>query len=159
LSAGKECADALRRITRAYEDEIKAGRGHQVKALLGAEALADADFFYMLADAAAMAVQYGKKDRLCTPMVEAVSAANVSSHAITKAFANFTIGSYGTAFGSNCFYDTSCLANDSSRWADVRAWRWQKCHQLAYFQVSDVLVQRRKMMMMIMMMMTILIQH
>ncbi|KAF0716688.1 hypothetical protein AaE_011031 [Aphanomyces astaci] len=76
-SVGAECADALRSITSAYEGEIAAGRGHQVKALLGAQALSDPDFFYMLADAAAMAVQYGTKDKLCGPMLAAVKA-NVS---------------------------------------------------------------------------------
>ncbi|KDO29357.1 hypothetical protein SPRG_05893 [Saprolegnia parasitica CBS 223.65] len=132
LSAGQECADALRRITNAYESEIQAGRSDEVKGLLGAQALADPDFFYMLADAAAMAVQYGKKDQLCGPMVAAVQA-NAS---LPEAFANFTIAMYGPAFGAGCFYDTACLKNDPSRWADVRSWRWQKCYQLAYFQVA-----------------------
>jgi len=45
---------------------------NQVKGLLYAQNLSDPDFFYMVADSAAMAVQYGKKDKLCTPMIEAV---------------------------------------------------------------------------------------
>ncbi|OQR97863.1 serine protease family S28 [Achlya hypogyna] len=132
LSAGKDCSDALRRITKAFEAEIAAGRSDEVKGLLGAQALADPDFFYMLADSAAMAVQYGKKDQLCVPMIAAVQA-NAS---LPEAFANFTIKMYGSAFGSGCFYDTQCLKNETSRWADVRSWRWQKCYQLAYFQVT-----------------------
>ncbi len=52
-----------------------------------------------------------------------------------QAFANFTIAMYGTGFGSGCFYDTTCLKNDDKRWFDTRSWRWQKCSQLAYFQV------------------------
>ena len=43
---------------------------------------------------------------------------------------------YGSAFGSGCFYDTECLKNDPSRWENSRSWRWQKCYQLAYFQVA-----------------------
>ncbi|OQR81524.1 serine protease family S28, partial [Thraustotheca clavata] len=132
LSAGKDCANALRLITKAFEDEIKAGRSDQVKGLLGAQALADPDFNYMIADSAAMAVQYGKKDKLCTPMVQAVR----DKVSLPEAFANFTIEMYGKEFGSGCFYDTQCLKNDPSRWPDVRSWRWQKCYQLAYFQVA-----------------------
>ncbi|KAF0686724.1 Aste57867_21472 [Aphanomyces stellatus] len=131
-SAGPECAAALRLVTTAYEAEIAAGRGDQVKALLGAQALDDRDFFYMLADSAAMAVQYGMKDRLCTPMTEAVRA-NAS---LTHAFANFTKKQYGDAFGYGCFYDTGCLQTNVERWPEGRSWRWQKCSQLAYFQVA-----------------------
>jgi hypothetical protein len=47
---------------------------------------------------------------------------------------NFFIGS---DFGGNCFYDTSCLRDDPSKWQPTsRAWRWQKCSELAYFQVA-----------------------
>ncbi|RHY32557.1 hypothetical protein DYB32_002460 [Aphanomyces invadans] len=126
-SVGPECADSLRRITAAYEAEIAAGRGKQVKALFGAEALNDPDFFYMLADSAAMAVQYGTKDKLCGPMVAAVKA-NVS---LTEAFANFTLAKYGKEFGYGCFYDTGCLKSNVERWPEGRSWRWQKCSQVA----------------------------
>ncbi|CAK4084108.1 unnamed protein product [Aphanomyces euteiches] len=131
-SAGLPCANALRLITAAYEAEIAAGRGKEVKGLLGAEALSDPDFFYMLADSAAMAVQYGKKDKLCGPIVEAVQ----SNASLTHVFANFTISMYGPAFGYGCFYDTKCLQTDVARWPEGRSWRWQKCSQLAYFQVA-----------------------
>jgi hypothetical protein len=131
-SAGPKCADALRQTTRAFEDEIQRGNATRVKSLLGAQALADADFFYMLADAAAMAVQYGHKDVVCKAMTDAVD----QKLLLPEAFAKFTIDMYGDAFGSGCFYDTTCLAHDKSRWADVRSWRWQKCSQLAYFQTA-----------------------
>ncbi|RLO00473.1 hypothetical protein DYB28_002573, partial [Aphanomyces astaci] len=83
-------------------------------------------------DAAAMAVQYGTKDKLCGPMLAAVKA-NVS---LTHAFANYTLVKYGHAFGFGCFYDTGCLKSNVDRWPEGRSWRWQKCSQLAYFQVA-----------------------
>lgn len=86
----------------------------------------------MIADAAAMAVQYGHKDIVCESMVGAFER-NVS---LVESFANFTIDMYGASFGSECFYDTKCLAHDQARWGDGRSWRWQKCSQLAYFQVA-----------------------
>lgn len=133
LAAGSECADVLRQTTSAFEAQIEGGNGTQVKALLGAAALGDADFHYMIADAAAMAVQYGHKDVLCTHMVDAYK----RQQSLPEQFANFTITMYGAAFGSGCFYDTNCLIHDRSRWADgLRSWRWQKCSQLAYFQVA-----------------------
>lgn len=132
LAAGPTCANALRKTTAAFEAEIARGNGTHVKALLGAQDLNDADFHYMIADSAAMAVQYGHKNVLCDHMVRALDA----KEPLPEAFANFTITMYGPDFGRGCFYDTACLVNDRSRWADVRSWRWQKCAQLAYFQVA-----------------------
>lgn len=132
LSAGEKCADAMRATTKAFEQEIQRGNGTAVKKLLGAQNLCDADFFYMLADSAAMAVQYSHKDVLCSQLV----AAHEQKKRLPEEFANFTIRMYGKDFGSGCFYDTTCLRNEKTRWADVRSWRWQKCYQLAYFQVA-----------------------
>ncbi|POM57551.1 Serine protease family S28, partial [Phytophthora palmivora] len=132
LAAGPSCAEVLRLTTAAFEKEITSGNGTTVKKLFGAQDLADADFFYMIADAAAMAVQYGHKDIVCNSMVGAFERNN----SLVDSFASFTIDMYGHSFGSECFYDTKCLALDHSRWGDGRSWRWQKCSQLAYFQVA-----------------------
>ncbi|KAF4322659.1 hypothetical protein JM18_003251 [Phytophthora kernoviae] len=132
LAAGPPCAGVLRMTTTAFEKQIIGGNATKVKSLFGAEGLADADFFYMIADAAAMAVQYGHKDVVCDHMVSAFE----RNDSLIESFANFTIDMYGSSFGSECFYDTKCLEQDSARWGDGRSWRWQKCSQLAYFQVA-----------------------
>jgi hypothetical protein len=132
LAAGPSCADVLRLTTAAFEKEIASSNATRVKGLFGAQTLADADFFYMIADAAAMAVQYGHKDVVCNSMVGAFE----RDDSLVDAFASFTVDMYGASFGSGCFYDTKCLARDSARWGDGRSWRWQKCSQLAYFQVA-----------------------
>ncbi|EEY54987.1 serine protease family S28, putative [Phytophthora infestans T30-4] len=132
LAAGPSCADVLRLTTEVFEKEVASANATAVKKLFGAQDLADADFFYMIADAAAMAVQYGHKDIVCNSMVGAFERNN----SLVDSFASFTIDMYGSSFGSECFYDTKCLADDRSRWGDGRSWRWQKCSQLAYFQVA-----------------------
>ncbi|KAG6971974.1 hypothetical protein JG688_00004222 [Phytophthora aleatoria] len=132
LATGPSCADVLRLTTEAFEKELTSTNATTVKGLFGAQDLADADFFYMIADAAAMAVQYGHKDIVCDSMVGAFERNN----SLVDSFASFTIDMYGSSFGSECFYDTKCLAEDRARWGDGRSWRWQKCSQLAYFQVA-----------------------
>jgi pimeloyl-ACP methyl ester carboxylesterase len=133
---GEECANKVRLITATFENAINAGRGAQAKALFGSpQDMEDPDFFYMMADSAAMADQYGFKANLC----EAISALtpDTDDANIMATFANFTIHLWGADFGSNCFYDSHCLKNDPKRWQPTsRAWRWQKCHELAYFQVA-----------------------
>lgn len=131
-AAGDTCADALRQTTAAFESQIRGGNETKVKALFGAQDLCDADFFYMLADSAAMAVQYGHKNVVCDHMTQALD----RKLSLVEQFANFTNTYYGAEFGSGCFYDTTCLQNDKARWSDVRSWRWQKCYQLAYFQIA-----------------------
>ncbi|CAH0473836.1 unnamed protein product [Peronospora belbahrii] len=126
------CAEILRLTTTAFEKEIASRNATEAKKLFGAQNLADADFFYMIADAAAMAVQYGHKDVVCGSMISAF----VRNKSLIESFANFTIDMYGSSFGSSCFYDTECLPYDHARWGDGRSWRWQKCSQLAYFQVA-----------------------
>lgn len=86
----------------------------------------------MMADSAAMADQYGHKDKLCAAM----STANPSDpNSLMVTFANFTNTFWGSSFGGNCFYDTTCLTYNQSQWQPTsRAWRWQKCSELAYFQ-------------------------
>ena len=119
---GPACAAAVQHLTRKME-------ATNVKALFGASHLSDADFFYMAADAAAMTVQYGHKDKLCIPLLAAVD--------VVDTFATFVNTYYGKEFGSSCFYDTHCLQNEPDRWSEgLRAWRWQKCTQVAFFQVA-----------------------
>ena len=131
---GPQCADAIRRSTQEMEYNTASGGNHSywTKRLFGAEQLADPDFYYMVADAAAMAVQYGHKDKLCTPMIHAVE----NKLCLIEAFANFTNDYYGKDFGKQCFYDTECLRHNASQWPQGRPWRWQKCSQLAFFQVA-----------------------
>eukprot|EP00051_Salpingoeca_urceolata_P009899 m.120335 g.120335 ORF g.120335 m.120335 type:complete len:93 (-) comp16500_c1_seq6:220-498(-) len=76
----------------------------QARKLLGSPTdMSTPDFFYMLADSAAMADQYGHKADLC----KALGAVGPTVDARVVGFANFTNTFWGKDFGSNCFYDTS----------------------------------------------------
>jgi hypothetical protein len=136
-SAGDECAAAVRATTTALEAAYDAD-STATKALfhVAADGLTwSADFWYMVADSAAMAVQYGNKASLCDPLTAAFEAGGD----LVTTFANITNAVWGESFGSDCFYDTNCLADSGSadRWQPTaRSWRWQKCFQLAYFQVA-----------------------
>ena len=52
-------------------------------------------------------------------------------------FASWVTEFWGKAFARNCFYDTACLKDErrAAEWQPTsRAWRWQKCNELAYLQ-------------------------
>ena len=140
------CADKLRAVTRAFEAQFAAGPdGASVAkkimnaANLDGTTLGDADFWYMIADGAAMADQYGGKARLCaaltTPYDDAAraGASAPTGQAIMTNFANFTQEFWGQTFPSSCFYDSECLKN-LTRTDMARSWRWQKCTELAFLQ-------------------------
>lgn len=69
----------------------------------------------MVADAGAMAVQYGFKADLCGPMLKAQAA----GEPLPQAYAAFVAKMWGADFGQNCFYSTSCLKNDPSQYCDA----------------------------------------
>ena len=58
----------------------------------------------MVADSAAMAVQYGMKASLCDPLNDAY----LSGGDLVATFANITNNVWGDSFASDCFYDSNC---------------------------------------------------
>eukprot|EP00331_Platyophrya_macrostoma_P013879 CAMPEP_0176422864 /NCGR_PEP_ID=MMETSP0127-20121128/9968_1 /TAXON_ID=938130 /ORGANISM="Platyophrya macrostoma, Strain WH" /LENGTH=598 /DNA_ID=CAMNT_0017803757 /DNA_START=203 /DNA_END=1999 /DNA_ORIENTATION=+ len=92
-----------------------------------------ADMSYMLADAAAGAVQYGMKWALCDAIVpQSISDPLGQYNAMISDL-------WGDSFTSGCYYSTMCLSNRSMSqyWADAGyAWLWQTCSQMSYFQVG-----------------------
>jgi len=93
--------------------------------------MGDSDFWYAVADAEAMADQYGHKSSLCNAL------ANMGSHPTDEQYANginsWINSYYGSSFVRGCFYDSECL-KDTSKTGMDRSWRWQKCTELAYLQ-------------------------
>jgi hypothetical protein len=118
------CADKLRAVTAAFDATFATGSAgaEKAKTIMNAvnlidTTLGDADFWYMIADSAAMADQYGAKAGLCTSLLRPYTAANgtatatPTNDALMKNFANFTMGHYGADFPASCFYDSECLKN------------------------------------------------
>lgn len=137
LAVGGPCATAIQATTHAYEAAFAAGKGTEAKLLfgVGALALSEPDFYYMTADSAAMAVQYGHKADLCE--MYARLGPSPSPDTLMQSFASFTNSFWGNDFGSNCFYSTDCLKHHPDHWQPTsRSWRWQKCSQLAYLQTA-----------------------
>ncbi len=81
-----------------------------------------------------MADQYSNKTALCTAL--AGLGEEPSPLRLMVGFSNFTNSYWGPQFTSSCFYDTRCAADTSRATLNERSWRWQKCSQLAYFQVA-----------------------
>jgi pimeloyl-ACP methyl ester carboxylesterase len=142
---GEPCAGRLRNVTRAFEDALRVPAAACVtKGLFGCDCeMWDVDFFYMLADSAAMVDQYGRKEELCS-FLEGLEEEEegreeqepLSDFELVWGFANFTSSYYGSQFGSSCFYDSRCAGDVSRATLNERSWRWQKCSELAYFQVA-----------------------
>lgn len=66
------------------------------------------------------------------PVSKLPNAAAVRSH-----FAEWVVAFWGRSFPHDCFYDTACLKDEAraAEWQPTsRAWRWQKCNEVAYLQ-------------------------
>jgi len=132
------CAARLKEVTAAFERTFVSDKD-TAKTIMGATNLigtknGDNDFWYMIADSAAMADQYGRKSMLCSALSKPYTAsAKPSDTEIMKNFYTFTTNLWGKSFPSMCFYDSECLLNTTN--TDMsRSWRWQKCTELAYLQ-------------------------
>ncbi|XP_020263777.1 probable serine protease EDA2 isoform X2 [Asparagus officinalis] len=129
-SAGAECKPVLQEITALVEERLLSDR-KAVKDLFGAATLEnDADFLYLLADAAAEAFQYGHPDVLCSPLVDAKKTGQDLVEAYADYVRNYYLGSFGVSVQS---YDQQHLKNTS---VGDRLWWFQVCTEVAYFQVA-----------------------
>ncbi|KAM0839644.1 hypothetical protein ACQ4PT_060176 [Festuca glaucescens] len=132
-SAGPECKEALQETTRLVDGQLQSG-SNSVKQQFGAAMLGnDGDFLYLLADAAAIAFQYGNPDALCSPLVEAKK----NGTDLVEAFAHYVnkyyIGTFGASVAS---YDQQYLKNTTPAESSYRLWWYQVCSEVSYFQVA-----------------------
>lgn len=133
-SAGAECKPVLQEITALVEEQLQSD-GKTVKDLFGAVMLEnDADFLYLLADAAAIAFQYGSPDVLCSPLIDAKKTGKNLVEAYANYVRNYYLGSFGASVRS---YDQQHLKNTTVSEDDGdRLWWFQVCSEVAYFQVA-----------------------
>ncbi|XP_057419365.1 probable serine protease EDA2 [Lotus japonicus] len=133
-SAGAECKAALQEITQLVEQKL-ATNGKAIRASFNADHLeVDGDFMYLLADAAAIAFQYGNPDKLCKPLVEAKKAGEDLVDAYAKYVKEYYLGTFGVNvldYDQNYLKKTA-ISEDSS----TRLWWFQVCTEVAYFQVA-----------------------
>ena len=124
--------DAIDALDLMSSEQLRAAKIHPFNASVRQT---DVDFMYMVADAIAMAVQYGGKGHLCAVLKDQM--AHQTSRDPVAAVAHAIPILYGPAFQQGCFYDTGCIAKtvrDSSTGVGNKAWRWQKCSLLGYIQ-------------------------
>lgn len=132
----RSCAEALRAIfhafSRAYDETDGEGRRALFAELGVPEYFSKGDVAWMMADGAAMAVQYGHKDFLCSA-VQPLPRTHPWGPML-RAFAVL----WGSDFTASCYYGTECLSNakHSAQWEASYAWVYQCCTQLAYWQTS-----------------------
>ncbi|KAF0928791.1 hypothetical protein E2562_010667 [Oryza meyeriana var. granulata] len=132
-SAGPECKAALQEITRLVDEQLRLD-SHSVKALFGAETLKnDGDFLFFLADAAAIAFQYGNPDAVCPPLINAKKSGRSLVETYAQYVKDFYIGRWGTAVSS---YDQEYLKKMTLDDTSYRLWWFQVCSEVAYFQVA-----------------------
>jgi hypothetical protein len=124
------CLETLHAVTSAFEEALVSGERDVRKEFGASLNISDADFMYIIADSAAGAVQYSNKTFLCDALVSAF----LHKRDLIDAFREFTEKKWGKDFASGCSYDTECLRTD--RKSADRAWRWQTCTELAYFQTA-----------------------
>nr|KYP36933.1 Thymus-specific serine protease [Cajanus cajan] len=133
-SAGAECKEALQETTQLIEHELSTN-GKELKASFDADDLEiDGDFLYFLADAAAIAFQYGNPDKVCKPLVEAKKA----GEDLVDAYAKYVKEYYTGTFGVNVqTYDQKYLKKTAiNEDSSARLWWFQVCTEVAYFQVA-----------------------
>ncbi|KAL4577696.1 hypothetical protein LXL04_013807 [Taraxacum kok-saghyz] len=134
-SAGPQCKAVLQEVTRLVEEKL-ASNSKALKTTFGATQLKiDGDFLYFLADAAAIAFQYGNPDKLCTPMTEAKKAGEDLVNAYAKYVKEYYVGSFGAEVES---YNQDSLkkTNPGIYESADRLWWFQVCSEVAYFQVA-----------------------
>ncbi|KJE97480.1 serine carboxypeptidase S28 [Capsaspora owczarzaki ATCC 30864] len=133
-SVGSDCANALHAAMSGVE-ALLAANPVATKVLFKATSLSsNLDFLSMLADSTALSVQYGHKDSMCPPLVQAFQA----GQNMTLAFAQYVTTSFYTIFEVDPFsYSQEYLKQvQAGPDSGARQWTYQTCAEMGYFQVA-----------------------
>jgi hypothetical protein len=147
---GSACPEALHAVMDAMARKFAAGQGDDLKRLFNAGNLVGTpqgnnDFWYGVADGAAMIDQYGGKAELCDAFAQLP--AQPSDDERISNFKATLDHHYGTDFVGGGFYDSECVRtpNPPSHCAsgvlggvNDRSWRFQKCSELGYLQSAPL---------------------
>jgi hypothetical protein len=126
-SAGPNCTSALQAVTASIASKMPG-----VKTQFNASQLSDGDFWFFVADAGAEGIQYGHKYVLC----DAVTAAWQAGEDPLPAYVNYTLNYWETVMGNSASdYDSNALA-DPVTGGDGRAWWWQICTEVGWWQIA-----------------------
>eukprot|EP01138_Halocafeteria_seosinensis_P011804 gb/GECG01012064.1/.p1 GENE.gb/GECG01012064.1/~~gb/GECG01012064.1/.p1 ORF type:complete len:483 (+),score=41.85 gb/GECG01012064.1/:1-1449(+) len=126
-SAGQECADALRTVTKNIESNMPS-----VKDKFDASFLEDNDFYLLVADSAAEAVQYGHTKVVCSAVTPPYKAGNDP----LPAFISFTNDFFFAKMGNSPKDYDSNTWKSPTKGGNSRSWWWQKCSELSWMQTA-----------------------
>jgi hypothetical protein len=130
VSAGPECADALRTLTKIIESRMPAIK----KSFNASIDMHDGDFLFLIADIGAEGVQYGHREMLCNAIVPPFQ--QNATEELLNAFINYTAVEFYAAMGSSpSDYDRKVWKEPTQGNAD-RSWGFQTCAELGYWQVA-----------------------
>jgi hypothetical protein len=123
------CLQQLREANRLLDAEVIVN-GPKTMAKFNASGFDTGDFLYFVADAAAETVQYGYQDTLCQYLAAS------SPASLVDRYAEFVTEFYNVVYmgGDVISYSRAHVA--LPRPSGTRAWWWQTCSQLAYFQTA-----------------------
>ncbi|MGK5082039.1 S28 family serine protease [Bdellovibrionota bacterium FG-1] len=131
--AGPECAATMRRVVKQVESVLdQPDQLAKIKALFDASSVRDSvDFLYVIADMAAIAIQYGHRDEFCTALQ---GADPLTSYATVgkKMFAWFGITAEQDSLQGAESEDVSLFDHGLG----MRQWLYQSCREFGFFQVA-----------------------
>eukprot|EP01006_Ploeotia_vitrea_P010273 TRINITY_DN26646_c0_g1_i1.p1 TRINITY_DN26646_c0_g1~~TRINITY_DN26646_c0_g1_i1.p1 ORF type:complete len:486 (+),score=77.99 TRINITY_DN26646_c0_g1_i1:139-1458(+) len=132
-SVGPACAAVLRKTNRETEAALlKDPVGLKAK-FNASSCVVNGDFYYLCADTMAESVQYGYQQHLCKTFMTA----NKTGANLVDTFAKYMNEFFYPIFGHA---DTYATANQQitnvTMMMNYRQWWYQKCSELAYFQIA-----------------------
>ena len=135
--AGPKCLAAIQSVVADVEGKLKnRTSAEKVKALFdSSEVKNHVDFLYILADMAAIAIQYGYQTKFCNAITQGLANGNA-----TEAYAEVGLKLFSD-FGMTPLQDSfqgaeSTNPEDYVGWVGARAWFYQSCTEFGYYQIA-----------------------
>ncbi|CEG55509.1 S28 family serine protease [Legionella fallonii] len=133
--AGSQCAMQIRHVVREVEATLNnKAKFKQMKALFDASAVNDpVDFLYLIADTAAAAVQYGKRDIFCSALSSSPTPLEGYAEFAKKLYHEMKVSAVEmTAQGA-----MSEDPGDYKKGVGMRQWYYQSCTEYGYWQNAN----------------------
>lgn len=138
--AGAQCLAQIQKTVAEVEKRLKMGSAESMnvrKIFKAEEVRDDRDFMYVIADMAAIAIQYGYQQFFCDALTKAGSDLEATLAAYgkagTKLFDDFGITAVMDSFQGAESIDPK----DSIQGFGMRSWMYQSCTQFGYYQIAN----------------------
>lgn len=129
--AGPECLASIKAVVTLVEDALKSEAGSKaIRERFVAEKLTeDDDFLYLIADMAALAVQYGYRDRFCGLLKGADPLEGYETF-VKEIYASWGINALSGSAAGSVSEDPKFYEDDIG----MRQWFYQSCTEYGYWQ-------------------------